>query len=122
MKNRFLAGLIPLALATAALGAERPQDRWSLFDLYPDTASWNADVAKTEAQLKQFGACRGHLGESAARLRKCLDLEYDLLKRYARLSTYASELESEDTGKSRARRSTRRRRCSARSWARTRLS
>ena len=99
MKNLFVAGLIPLALATSALGAERPQDRWSLADLYPDTPSWNADVAKTETQLKQFGACRGHLGESAARFKQCLDLEYDLLKRYGRLSTYASELESEDTGK-----------------------
>jgi oligoendopeptidase F len=100
MKNALLAALIPLALSMPALAAERPQDRWSLADLYPDAQAWSADVTKTEAQLKQFASCRGHLGASAARFRQCLDLEYDLLKRYARVSTYAGELEAEDTGKS----------------------
>jgi oligoendopeptidase F len=100
MKSNLLAGLVPLALSLSTLAAERPQDRWSLADLYPDVQAWNADVAKTEAQLREFASCRGHLGESAARFRQCLDLEYDLSRRYARLSTYAGELEAEDTGNS----------------------
>ena len=100
MRIDFLAALAALAVATSSLAAERPQDRWSLADLYPDAPAWSADVARTEAQLKQFASCRGHLGASAARFRQCLDLEYDIFKRYARLSTYAGELESEDTGKS----------------------
>ena len=98
MRNDLLAAFA-FAAATSALAAERPQDRWSLADLYPDAQAWSADVAKTEAQLKQFASCRGHLGASAARFRQCLDLEYDIFKRYARVSTYAGELESEDTGK-----------------------
>jgi oligoendopeptidase F len=99
MKN-FLAVMIPVALSTHAFAAaERPQDRWNLSDLYPTVDAWNADVAKTESQLKEFGACRGHLGESAARFKRCLDLEYDFFKRFARLSVYAGELEAEDTGK-----------------------
>ncbi len=99
MKIAHLAATIALTLSTAAFSAERPQDRWSLSDLYPDTQAWNADVEKTEAQLKQFASCRGHLGESAARFKQCLDLEYDLVKRYSRVGTYAGELEAEDTGK-----------------------
>src|ERR1700682_3183686 len=98
MKGNLLAGLIPLVLSLSAFAAERPQDRWSLSDLYPNVQAWNADVAKTETQLKQFASCRGHLGESAARFKQCLDLEYDLNKRYARLAVSAGELEAEDTG------------------------
>src|SRR5258706_15135055 len=89
-----------LVLATGAFAAaERPQDRWSLSDLYPDVPAWNADGAKVEAGLKQFASCRGHLGDSAKRFKQCLDLEYELQKRYAKLSVYAGELEAEDTGK-----------------------
>jgi oligoendopeptidase F len=99
MMTRLAAALLPLALASSALAAERPQDRWNLADLYPSVQAWNEDAAKTQAQLVQFAACRGHLGASAQRFKRCLDLEYDLAKRYEKLSTYAGELEAEDTGK-----------------------
>jgi oligoendopeptidase F len=96
MKTAFLAAF--LAVASPAIAQERPQDRWNLADLYPDVGAWKADAAKVESGLKQFGACRGKLGESAKRFRECLDLEYDIAKRYNRLQTYAGELEAEDTG------------------------
>ena len=67
--------------------------------MYPSVAAWQQDAAKLESQLKAFAACRGHLGDSAARLKSCLDAFSDFTKRYARLETYASELLSEDTGK-----------------------
>jgi oligoendopeptidase F len=90
---------LPLALAVAASAAERRQDRWNLADLYPSTHAWNDDFAKTQAQLAELSACRGHLGESAARFQHCLDLYYELQKRTSRLSLYAGELEAEDTSK-----------------------
>ncbi|MGZ5039260.1 MAG: oligoendopeptidase F [Usitatibacter sp.] len=99
MKRYFAAAILALPFTTAFAAAERPQDRWSLSDLYAGTQAWNADVAKTEEDLKRFAACGGHLGDSAKRFKECLDLEYDIAKRYARVGTYASELESEDTGK-----------------------
>ena len=37
---------------------------------------------KLEAQLKDFAACRGHLGDSAKRFKSCLDLQADIGKRY----------------------------------------
>ena len=85
--------------ASAQLGAaERPEDRWNLADLYPSVKAWADDAARLEAQLKEFSACRGRLGESARRFRTCLDAHADFSKRYARLEVYASELFAEDTG------------------------
>jgi oligoendopeptidase F len=82
----------------ALADGERPEDRANLADLYPSKAAWDQDAAKLEGQLKQFGGCRGKLGESTQRLKSCLDLYADFLKRYARLEVYAYELFSHDTG------------------------
>ena len=103
--KKTLRTTLPLALAafsflSVALAApsERPEDRWNLADIYPDTAAWNADADKMTASLGQISACRGHLGDSAQRLKQCLDLQTDTAKRYARLAVYASELRAQDTG------------------------
>jgi oligoendopeptidase F len=105
MKTLRLAAALALAFTSTAYAATglaqppvRPQDRWNLADIYPDEGAWNADAATLEAQLKQFAACRGKLGASAKRFRECLDLDYDIGKRYARLAVYAGEREAEDTG------------------------
>jgi len=89
--------LISLAAGTA-FAAERPEDRWNLADMYPSVKAWQEDGAKLESQLKAFAGCRGKLGESARRLKSCLDAYVDLSKRYALLETYASQLLAEDTG------------------------
>src|SRR6266516_3854123 len=96
---RLLVLFAVLAASPVFAATERPEDRWNLSDMYPTVAAWQQDAAKLEAQLKAFGACRGHLGDSTARLKSCLDAFSDFTKRYARLETYASELLSEDTGK-----------------------
>ena len=89
---------IVLSAGSALAASERPEDRWNLADMYPSVKAWQEDGAKLEAQLKAFAGCRGKLGESARRLKSCLDASVDFTKRYARLETYASELLSEDTG------------------------
>ena len=99
MKPPLFSLLLALTVASAALAAERPQDRWNLADLYPTVQAWNDDVAKVEAELPQVAACKGHLGDSAKRFKECLDLQYDVLRRYLRLLVYANELQAEDTGK-----------------------
>jgi oligoendopeptidase F len=88
----------PMLCAHAADAIEGPEDRWQLADLYPSVEAWNADAAKLATQLKEFDACRGHLGDSATRLKSCLDLNTDATKRYFRLAVYAGELSAEDTG------------------------
>jgi oligoendopeptidase F len=78
--------------------ADSPADRWNLTELYPSVEAWNADTVKLEAQMNAFADCKGHLGDNAARFRKCLDLQADMNKRYARLYVYSSETLAEDTG------------------------
>lgn len=61
-------------------------------------SAWHADAARIDAQLKELSSCKGHLSDSAARFKQCLDLQADLSKRSRRLSTYSSEQAAEDTG------------------------
>ena len=93
---------IALCLVAAIAGslalAQQPEDRWNLADLYPSVSAWNVDAAKLDAQLADFARCKGHLGDTAARLRECLDLRADMTKRQARMQLYASETLAEDTG------------------------
>jgi oligoendopeptidase F len=90
--------LASLGAGTALAATEKPEDRWNLADMYPSVKAWQDDAARLESQLKAFAGCRGKLGESAKRLKSCLDAYADFTKRYAKLETYASELLSEDTG------------------------
>ena len=96
MPVRLLLLLIaaPISQALAQVDA----DRWNLSDLYPSAAAWNADAAKLEAQMKEFASCKGHLADSAARLRSCLELQADMTKRYLRMIVFSSQQLAEDTG------------------------
>jgi oligoendopeptidase F len=98
MTMRTIGWLAVLCTGLAIAADERPEDRWNLADLYPSLKAWHDDAARLEAELKEFAACRGRLGESARRLKTCLDAHADFTKRYYRLEVYASELLAEDTG------------------------
>ena len=78
--------------------AESVADTWNLADLYPSVAAWNADADKLSAQLTDLARCKGHLGDSAAQFRQCLELQTDMEKRLNRMSVYAYENLSADTG------------------------
>src|SRR5258708_16578672 len=80
--------------------AETPADRWNLAEVYPSLAAWNADAVKLEAQLTEFAACKGHLGDSAARFRQCFDLQADMTKPYYRLALFSSQPPAAPTGPS----------------------
>jgi oligoendopeptidase F len=98
MHRRSILALTFFCLGFSAAAAERPEDRWNLSDLYPSVAAWNADAAILESKLKEFGDCRGHLGDAVQRFKSCLDLNSEISRRIARLGVYASEQYSEDTG------------------------
>jgi len=97
MRIRQLFPVIAIAFLAPA-HAETTADKWDLSEIYPSVAAWNADASKVDGQLKELARCKGHLGESAARFKHCLDLQADLTKRYYRLAAYASEQAAEDTG------------------------
>ena len=98
MSPRALFVLMLLACGANAQAPAANGDRWHLAALYASDESWNADVSKATAQIGELAACRGHLGDSASALRRCLELQDDLLKRYLRLVAYASMRYDEDTG------------------------
>jgi oligoendopeptidase F len=103
--NKILAALPALLAATignclAADATVRERDTWRLSDMYATDAAWNADVARVEKDLASFAKCKGKLGSSAKKLRECLDLEYDILQRSAKVSTFAQESEASDSANS----------------------
>ena len=85
-KTLLTCALLSLAAVPALAAEPRPQDRWKLEDIYPTDAAFDADAAKVEAQLADVVKCKGKLGASGKRLRECLDLIYDVTKRYYRLA------------------------------------
>ncbi len=97
---RAALALVLFAGATqvAFAATETATDRWNLADLYATQAAWDADAGKLEAQFADLAACKGRLGDSVARLRQCLELRYDMQKRYGRLAVYSGEQLAADTG------------------------
>jgi oligoendopeptidase F len=93
-----LAALLALSTGFNLALADSLDDRWNLAELYPSVDAWNADAAKAEAQMRELTACKGHLGDSVARFKKCLDLQTDITKRFLRMVVYSSEQLSGDTG------------------------
>ncbi len=63
--------------------------RWSLANLYADTAAWEAAYVKVEARLATLAPCVGTLSKDAATLRTCLDLIFDVKREVNRISVYA---------------------------------
>ena len=94
----IIAGLALSLSAAAQNPNEREQDRWRLSDLYGSPAAFDEDMAKVEKQLADFTQCKGHLGDSARRMRECFDLQADATKRFYRMIVFAYETFSEDTG------------------------
>src|SRR5579864_3335307 len=94
MRTLLAAALLLCAIPCAH--AETEADRWNLGDLYPTTAAWNADADKLTSQFGEFAACKGHLGDSAARFKECMALRDDMRKRYYRMAVYSGELLAAD--------------------------
>jgi oligoendopeptidase F len=89
---------IAMVAALAPAFAQTAADTWDLTHIYPSLQAWNADAERLQTQLTDFGRCKGHLGDSAARLAQCLQLRADMTKRYYRLAVYSSQQLAGDTG------------------------
>lgn len=87
----LFASVAPAFAAHAAdAAAADPRYTWNLQDLYPSEAAWVAAKDAAVKELPQLESCRGHLGESAARLLGCLDTVFDLDRRLAQVGVYAT--------------------------------
>jgi oligoendopeptidase F len=88
----------PTSAAASTAEATAQADRWDLTEIYADAAAWDADVARVEQASTELAQCRGHLGDDAASLRRCLALQSDIEKRLYRLLVYANLQFDGDTG------------------------
>ena len=87
-----------LAASLSSMAADNEADHWNLKDIYASQSEWDKDAARLEDSLQTMAGCSGQLGRSASRLKNCLDLQTEAIKRYYRLSGYASQFHDEDTG------------------------
>jgi oligoendopeptidase F len=71
-------------------------ETWSLEDLFPSEAAWEAELSAVEAAIPSVTQYRGRLGEGAQVLLACLDAQEALMVRLMRVGTYASLRLSED--------------------------
>ena len=100
MKKTLLIAILAVLTHASlpAIGAEPAADRWNLKDLSALQADWDKDATALTQQLQTLSSCAGQLAQSARRFKGCLDLNADILKRFYRLSGYASQWHDEDTG------------------------
>ncbi len=71
--------------------------RWNLADIYPDVAAWEKAFEQVDGSIATIGECRGHLGDSAARLKSCLDTVFGISRELRRVASYASMKSDENT-------------------------
>ena len=74
-----------------------PADTWQITDLYPTDAAWQADYERLQGVLTQLSGYAGHLGDDAATLLACLQLQDQLMVDGDRLLSYAYRKTDEDT-------------------------
>ena len=74
------------------------ENTWDLSKLFADDASWDKGVEQFESLAKQLSDFKGTLGQSAARLRECLDFMNEIELLDERLGYYAMLRYSEDAG------------------------
>ena len=72
------------------------QDTWNLNGLYASENDWQADCIALESQLETYTSFAGTLGNSAARLKACLEFDIQLSRTLEAVYTYAHLRSDED--------------------------
>jgi oligoendopeptidase F len=90
----------PVARALPPRTKVKLADSWNLATLFNSDADWEAAFAEWSARIPQYGEYAGRLGESAATLAQCLQLDADIDRAGERLGVYAFLKTAEDQGNS----------------------
>ncbi len=77
-----------------------PKYTWALEDVYANNDLWKADLEKARALPEQLTAYKGHLGDSAQKLLKFLQLGDSISVLFDALYGYAQRRSDEDTANS----------------------
>ena len=78
----------------------KPEDKWDLSKLYTSDGDWEDDLAVFESMIPKISQFKGTLGESAEKLKICLDFMRDLEMLEEKLGDYAHLRLNEDEGMS----------------------
>jgi oligoendopeptidase F len=95
---RLAAAAAASATPSAAVAPSDRGERWNVAEIYAAPADFDSDLQRLATDGASFGACRGHLADDAATLRRCLELQAALTQRLYRLYSYATMRLDEDSG------------------------
>lgn len=112
MRSTSIGRLVCVAMTfvlagVTAVGAGSPVTEWDLSEMYSSQEEFLAARTALEERIDGIAACRGRLGESAAVMLECLDLQAELTREYRKQIVYAAltldkDLRSADAQKLRA--------------------
>ena len=71
-------------------------DTWDLDTLYPSGETWQADFQSLESQMQQYASFQGTLGESADKLKACLEFDMEFSRTLEKVHTFAHLRNDED--------------------------
>lgn len=71
-------------------------DTWDLDGLYTSGETWQADFQSLESQMQQYASFQGTLGESADKLKTCLEFDMAFSRTLEKLHTFAHLRNDED--------------------------
>jgi len=72
------------------------KDTWDLDGLYTSGETWRADVQSLESQMEEYAAFQGTLGESAQKLKACLEFDLAFSRTLEKVYTFAHLRNDED--------------------------
>ena len=71
-------------------------DTWDLDGLYASGETWQADFQSLESQMQQYASFQGTLGESAEKLKACLEFDMAFSRTLEKVHTFAHLRDDED--------------------------
>ncbi len=83
-------------IGTPARDEVSVESQWDLTGLYSSVDDWNSDLAELEADIKGFAFFVGTLGESALKLKACLEFDMNFSRKLEKLYTFAHLKNDED--------------------------
>ena len=81
-------------------GAVALEHRWNLEELYPSVDAWKTHKIQVASRLEDIVAYKGRLAESAESLLAALRINFEVVKAFNQLHTYAAQWHDEDLRRS----------------------
>ena len=72
------------------------ESQWDLTGLYSFDDVWNAELTELEAEIEKYASFSGTLGESALKLKACLEFDMNFSRQLEKLYTFAHLKNDED--------------------------